>query len=159
VDGQEFDLKSRKAYFCGARGVPDVLAKAARHEPRASSPGVSDVSAVGRESGCIRQGDHATHRFGRVSSGFGIEQGGATAWRHSVASAWARRHVEDMRSQPTALERAFALARTGEYAGVSELRAQLKTEGYSTNQLEGPTLLRQLRALCTTSRGANADCR
>lgn len=60
-----------------------------------------------------------------------------------------------MTLRPTALERAFALARTGDYPGVSELRAQLKAEGYAVLQLEGPSLLRQLRELCTASRKAN----
>ena len=59
-----------------------------------------------------------------------------------------------MTFRPTALERAFALARTGDYPGVSELKTQLKAEGYATLQLEGPTLLKQLRALCTASRKA-----
>ncbi|HEY4031962.1 MAG TPA: hypothetical protein VGM25_16570 [Caulobacteraceae bacterium] len=57
-----------------------------------------------------------------------------------------------MTIRPTALERAFALARTGEYPGLSELKTQLKAEGYATLQLEGPSLLRQLRTLCTESR-------
>jgi hypothetical protein len=60
-----------------------------------------------------------------------------------------------MTSRPTVLERAFALARTGNYPGLSELRAQLKAEGYSILQLEGPSLLRQLRELCTASSKAN----
>lgn len=53
-----------------------------------------------------------------------------------------------MSSYPTALERAFILARTGEYAGLTELREQLKAEGHAINQLEGPVLLRQLRQIC-----------
>jgi hypothetical protein len=52
----------------------------------------------------------------------------------------------------TPLERAFALARTGDYAGVSEIRNQLQAEGYETRQLEGPALLKQLRALCDAAR-------
>jgi hypothetical protein len=57
-----------------------------------------------------------------------------------------------MSSHITPLERAFALAKTGEYPGISELRIQLKAEGYSTVQLEGPSLLRQLRAICQAAR-------
>jgi hypothetical protein len=60
-----------------------------------------------------------------------------------------------MTSQPTTLERAFALASSGEYVGVADIRIQLKAEGYATHQLEGPMLLRQLRDLCTASRKAN----
>jgi hypothetical protein len=53
-----------------------------------------------------------------------------------------------MTSRPTALERAFSLARSGDYSGVSEIRAQLKAEGYSLLQMEGPSLQRQLREIC-----------
>lgn len=59
-----------------------------------------------------------------------------------------------MSSQPTVLERAFDLANSGEYAGVAEIRLQLRAEGYATHQLEGPSLLRQLRDLCAASRKA-----
>jgi hypothetical protein len=62
-----------------------------------------------------------------------------------------------MISQPTVLERAFALARTGDYAGVQEIRMQLKAEGYALHQLEGPTLIRQLRALCADSKNPAGD--
>ena len=57
-----------------------------------------------------------------------------------------------MSSPISTLERAFALAKTGEYPGVGELRAQLKAEGYSMAQLEGPSLLKQLRAVCVAAR-------
>lgn len=60
-----------------------------------------------------------------------------------------------MTFRPTTLERAFALARSGDYAGVSEVRAQLKAEGYSVAQLEGPSLARQLRTLCAEARKAD----
>jgi len=55
---------------------------------------------------------------------------------------------------PTALERAFELARTGDYTGVAEIRAQLHLEGYATSQLTGPSLLKQLRVLCDDARQA-----
>jgi hypothetical protein len=57
-----------------------------------------------------------------------------------------------MTSRPTTLERAFTLARSGEYPGVSEIRTQLKAEGYSIHQIEGPSLLRQLREICTKAK-------
>jgi hypothetical protein len=62
-----------------------------------------------------------------------------------------------MTSRPTTLERAFELARTGDYLGIAEIRAQLKAEGYSLGQLEGPSLMRQIRELCIASRRANAN--
>ena len=55
---------------------------------------------------------------------------------------------------PTPLERAFALARTGDYPGIVSIRSQLHAEGYETRQLEGPTLLSQLRSLCKDARRA-----
>jgi hypothetical protein len=60
-----------------------------------------------------------------------------------------------MTSDPTQLERAFSLARSGKYAGITEIRAQLRAEGYSATQLEGPTLLKQLRALCIATRASS----
>jgi len=57
-----------------------------------------------------------------------------------------------MPTNSTPLERAFALARTGDYVGVAEVRAQLKAEGYDTAQLAGPSLLKQLRKLCADAR-------
>lgn len=58
-----------------------------------------------------------------------------------------------MTFRPTTLERAFELARTGEYRGLPEIRAQLRTEGYATAQLEGPSLVRQIKAICTAAQG------
>jgi len=61
---------------------------------------------------------------------------------------------EAMNSRPTTLERAFALAKSGEYQGMADIRLQLKAEGYTLSQLEGRTLTRQLQALCVAARGA-----
>ena len=47
----------------------------------------------------------------------------------------------------TALERAFQLAKTGQYLGVVEIKQQLNQEGYSHNQIEGRTLIRQLQEI------------
>lgn len=58
----------------------------------------------------------------------------------------------DMTFRSTPLERAFILARSGEYVGVAEIKSQLKAEGYAVQQLEGPSLMRQLRELCIASR-------
>lgn len=57
-----------------------------------------------------------------------------------------------MDSQRTTLERAFDLARSGACAGVADIRAQLKAEGYALSQLEGRSLARQLRELCQAAR-------
>ena len=57
-----------------------------------------------------------------------------------------------MTFRSTPLERAFILARSGEYVGVAEIKSQLKAEGYGVQQLEGPLLMRQLRELCIASR-------
>lgn len=54
--------------------------------------------------------------------------------------------------RPTALERAFELARSGAYAKAAEIKRQLKIEGFHQEQVAGPTLSRQLTALCTEAR-------
>ena len=62
-----------------------------------------------------------------------------------------------MTLRPTALERAFALAQSGDCAGPGEIKAQLKQEGFSVDQVSGPTLMRQLRALCAKARERAAE--
>ncbi len=49
--------------------------------------------------------------------------------------------------RPTAIERAFELARDGKCATVSDLKAALKSEGYDTNAIVGGVLMKQLRTL------------
>jgi hypothetical protein len=57
-------------------------------------------------------------------------------------------------SRPTILERAFELARTGEYSNVTELRRALIAEGFTTKQLEGRALQKQLRQVCADAKKA-----
>jgi len=53
-----------------------------------------------------------------------------------------------VQDQPTTIERAFDLARSGRFATVTLIRKQLRLEGYQEkSQLRGPTLYKQLRAL------------
>jgi hypothetical protein len=47
----------------------------------------------------------------------------------------------------TALERAFQLARSGDYFSVDDIKRRLSAEGYSIAQVAGPTLRKQLHAL------------
>lgn len=56
--------------------------------------------------------------------------------------------------QPTVIERAFALAESGEYRRISDIRRQLKEEQYSAVEahLAGPFLKRQLMNLCAQAR-------
>lgn len=51
---------------------------------------------------------------------------------------------------PTILERAFALARSGRYRAVSDIRTQLELEGLDSSQVQGTALVRQLTNLCST---------
>lgn len=57
------------------------------------------------------------------------------------------------------LERAFELARSGECAGVQDIKAKLKAEHFTgiDDQLYGPSLVRQLKQLCDAARRENAD--
>ncbi len=57
-----------------------------------------------------------------------------------------------MQLRMTTLERAFELARSGEYLDVGHLKRRLTKEGYVGDQLSGPTLLAQIRALIRASR-------
>ena len=52
----------------------------------------------------------------------------------------------------TALERAFQLAESGECYSVPDLKKRLQAEGYSTSQIVGRELARQLRGLITVAR-------
>lgn len=45
----------------------------------------------------------------------------------------------------TALERAFQLAQSG--VGISDIRKHLRSEGYNNKQLEGRTIMKQLRKI------------
>ncbi len=62
--------------------------------------------------------------------------------------------AEGRRSAPvmTALERAFALARSGEVSKISEIVESLRRDRYDTRQLEGPALRRQLTDLIKAAR-------
>ncbi|KQW80750.1 hypothetical protein [Brevundimonas sp. Root1279] len=58
---------------------------------------------------------------------------------------------------PRPLERAFALARSGECATKADIAKALHNEGYrgeELRQLHGPSLSRQLRDLCRANRPA-----
>ena len=52
----------------------------------------------------------------------------------------------------TTLERAFQLARSGDYVSVEDIKKRLNTEGYSASQVSGPTLTKQLLALIREAR-------
>jgi hypothetical protein len=58
-----------------------------------------------------------------------------------------------MHVHKTTLERAFELARSGHYSTVCSLKQRLAKEGYGVEQLTGPALLAQVRALLRTSQG------
>jgi adenylylsulfate kinase-like enzyme len=47
----------------------------------------------------------------------------------------------------TCLEMAFELARSGKFTDLALLEHHLRDEGYSTSQLDGPSIRRQVRAL------------
>ena len=61
--------------------------------------------------------------------------------------------------QPTIVERAFALARSGECDGVSDVRRRLKDEQLSSidAHLAGPSIKRQLSQLCSQAIEAKGE--
>jgi hypothetical protein len=56
------------------------------------------------------------------------------------------------------LERAFALAKSGEYPTLNDIRAKLKAEHHDQvdAHLAGPSIKRQLTKLCEESRPADS---
>jgi len=52
----------------------------------------------------------------------------------------------------TAVERAFELARSGQYGSLSDIRRQLRIEGHSQEQIQGVSLLSQIRGLIKRAR-------
>ena len=52
-----------------------------------------------------------------------------------------------MEPNKTAIERAFELAKSGEYSTVYIIKGRLKAEGYPLDQVDGKPLTQQLRAL------------
>ena len=67
--------------------------------------------------------------------------------------------VAAMNYRMTALERAFQLAKSGKMSGITEIVRSLKRDGYATEQVQGPALIRQLTALIRSARleDRNAD--
>ena len=57
-----------------------------------------------------------------------------------------------MNQRMTALERAFQLARSGQVSTVSDIKVSLSRDGYSADQLNGPSLRRQLTGLIRARR-------
>lgn len=56
-----------------------------------------------------------------------------------------------MAIQPTSLERAFQLARSGQFSSLKDIRRQLDREGLNPQMVVGPLLRKQLRDLiCET---------
>ena len=57
-------------------------------------------------------------------------------------------------NEPTTLERAFVLARSGSCQSVGDIRLTLKRERFDQVEahLSGPSVVRQLRGLCEAAR-------
>ena len=55
-----------------------------------------------------------------------------------------------MTFRPTTLERAYELAASGNYCSLTDIKATLKSEGFSSvrEQLDGPSITKALRELC-----------
>lgn len=61
--------------------------------------------------------------------------------------------LNSMEKDRTALERAFALAKSGACTSVDDVKRCLRLEGYDINQIVGSTLARELRTLIAEARG------
>jgi hypothetical protein len=60
-----------------------------------------------------------------------------------------------MNDRPTALERAFQLARSGRPKSIDEIKRELAKEHYSSGQITGNTLRKQLLALIQEAQALN----
>jgi hypothetical protein len=58
-----------------------------------------------------------------------------------------------MKSNMTAIERAFEIARSGRVTTVDAIRAQLKREGYEQGWVAGRALVSQLRGIIGATQG------
>jgi hypothetical protein len=61
--------------------------------------------------------------------------------------------LSGMEQNHTALERAFALAKSGACTSVDDVKRCLRLEGYAISQIVGSSLARQLRTLIAEARG------
>jgi hypothetical protein len=61
-----------------------------------------------------------------------------------------------MDQNKTAIERAFDLARSGEFDSVTRIKDRLKAEGYAVAQIEGRALSKQLGELIKSAAAAPA---
>ncbi|HWT13218.1 MAG TPA: hypothetical protein VN231_10735 [Allosphingosinicella sp.] len=61
-------------------------------------------------------------------------------------------------TNPTTLERAFALARSGDCSNVNDIRQRLRAERFDQvdAHLAGPAITRQLRELCAAARDSSS---
>jgi hypothetical protein len=57
-----------------------------------------------------------------------------------------------MDERTASLERAFELACAGEYKSIVAIKMQLRSEGYSVEQVTGRTLIKKLRELIEKAR-------
>jgi hypothetical protein len=62
-----------------------------------------------------------------------------------------------MDQNATALERAFQLAKSGNFATIDAIKRQLRAEGYLVATVTGTTLSKQLRALIQASQAASSQ--
>lgn len=78
------------------------------------------------------------------------------AMRRAICDPRARGYSRGMTKELGTLERAFALARSGECASVGEIRLRLKKERCDSVEahLSGPSISKQLRMLCDEARKA-----
>ncbi|WP_246719709.1 hypothetical protein [Methylocystis sp. H62] len=70
-----------------------------------------------------------------------------------VESSWkTASYMACMAENKTTIERAFELARSGEYARIGDMVRHLRREGYDIRQIHGPVLRKQLADLIEAAR-------
>ena len=64
-----------------------------------------------------------------------------------------------MQADKTAIERAFDLARSSKFKNVEGVKSALSREGYFTDRIAGPVLMRQLRDAMKAALSDNSEQR
>ena len=62
-----------------------------------------------------------------------------------------------MEKNRTSIERAFELAKSGQFVNLSALIQKLNSEGYSGNQIEGPVLRKQITRIIQDAAKARGE--
>lgn len=77
-------------------------------------------------------------------------------FQRQCLSAQLRANCENMDRPADPVERAFQLAQSGKFSALGDIKAKLKSEGYSLATVGSPSIAKQLRGLIKKSQEPHA---